>query len=318
MVNKIKWNKALVTGGSGFIGSHIVDALVKKDVEVKVLDDLSSGFKSNLENVIDKIEFIKADIADFDTIKKVVSDIEVIFHLAANADVPKSVEDPILDFISNAKGTFNILNASTNSNVKKIIYASSAAIFGELKYLPIDEGHPKKPISPYGASKLSGELYGFAFQESFGIKFTALRIFNAIGPRQPRYVIYDFLNKLRKDKTKLEILGTGENIRDFIYVGDVVKAFINAAELSISDGQAYNLGTGIGISISDLAKEILKKLGLNSTKLEYTGISRSYDILKLVSKPDKAKEHLNIKNITSLSDALSDEINWFKEKVGGI
>ncbi|MHA1379044.1 MAG: SDR family NAD(P)-dependent oxidoreductase [Candidatus Helarchaeota archaeon] len=314
----MKWHKVLVTGGAGFIGSHIVDALFKKGIDIKVIDDLSSGFKANLENILDSINFIKADISDFEVIKDAISDIEVVFHIAANANVPLSVKDPTLDYISNVRGTFNILKAAMNSNVKKIVYASSAAIFGEPKYLPIDEKHSRIPISPYGASKLTGEIYGFAFQETYGVKFTALRIFNAIGPRQPRYVIYDFLNKLRQNKSKLEVLGTGKNIRDFIYVGDVVKAFINSAEKSVSDGEAYNLGTGKSISITQLAEKILEELSLKNTKLEYTGFSWPGDILKLVSKPDKLKKQLDIQNFTPLSEAISDEINWFKEKVGGI
>ncbi|NVM02408.1 MAG: SDR family NAD(P)-dependent oxidoreductase [Candidatus Helarchaeota archaeon] len=313
----MKYSRVLVTGGAGFIGSHLVDALVKNGVTIRVIDDLSSGFKQNLEH-LDKIEFIEEDISKLDVIQKVVSDIDIIFHIAANASVPMSVENPTLDYMSNMTGTFNLLKTCLDSEVKKIVYASSAAIFGEPKYLPINEEHSKMPISPYGASKLAAELYGFAFQETYGIKFTSLRIFNAIGPRQPRYVIFDFLNKLKKDNSNLDILGTGKNIRDFIYVGDVVKIFIDCAEKAISDGEAYNLGTGVGISITELAIKILKELNLNNTKLTYTGFSWKGDILKLISNPNKLKKDLNIKKFTPLSEALSDEINWFQQKIGKI
>lgn len=315
---KIKWNKALVTGGAGFIGSHLVDALVKNRTDVRVIDDLSAGLKKNLENYLDTIEFIEGDISEFNIVQEAISDVDVVFHIAANASIPKAVENPLLDFMSNAMGTVNLLKASLNSGVKKIVYASSAAIFGEPKYFPIDENHPTMPISPYGASKLTGEVYGFAFQETYGIKFSALRIFNAIGPRQPRYVIYDFLNKLRKDKSKLEILGKGKNIRDFVYVGDIVKAFIKCAEKSISDGKVYNLGTGIGISIEELARQILKQLNLTKTTLYYTGFSWKGDIMKLISNPAKLMKDFEIKKFTPLSEALSDEINWFRKNVGDI
>ncbi len=313
----MKYSHVLVTGGAGFIGSHLVDALVKNGVTVRVIDDLSSGFKKNLDS-LDKIEFIEEDISKLEVVQNVVSDIDIIFHIAANANVPLSVENPTLDYMSNVKGTFNLLKTCVDSEVKKVVFASSAAIFGEPKYLPIDEAHSTNPISPYGASKLAGELYGFAFQETYGIKFTSLRIFNAIGPRQPRYVIYDFLNKLKNDNSKLEILGTGKNIRDFIYVGDLVKIFMDCAEKAISDGKAYNLGTGVGISITELATKILKELNLKNTKLTYTGFSWKGDILKLISNPNKLNKDLNIKSFTPLSDALSDEIEWFQQKIGKI
>ncbi|MHA1302029.1 MAG: SDR family NAD(P)-dependent oxidoreductase, partial [Candidatus Helarchaeota archaeon] len=314
----MKYSKALVTGGAGFIGSHTVDALIKTGIEVKVIDDLSAGLKENLNHIENEIEFIQGDVSNYKLVKDSISDVDVIYHLAANASVPTSVENPTLDYMSNATGTFNVLKASIESDVKKIIYASSAAIFGEPKYLPIDEEHPKIPISPYGASKLAGEIYCFAFRETYGLEFTALRIFNCIGPRQPRYVIYDFLKKLRKDKSRLEILGTGKNIRDFIYVGDVVNVFIKCAEQSISNGKAYNLGTGSSISITELAQKILENLKLKNTKLEYTGFSWKGDILKLISDPSKLKKDLGIGKFTPLSEALTDEINWFSQKIGDV
>ncbi len=313
---EMRWNKALVTGGAGFIGSHLVDGLIKNGIDIMVIDDLSAGLKENIKNHLDKIEFIKGDIADYELLEKAVTDVDIIFHVAANASIPTAVNDPILDYNSNARGSFNILEASRRNSVKKIVYASSAALFGMPKYFPIDEDHPTIPISPYGASKLAGESYGFAYQETYGIKFSSLRIFNAIGPRQPRYVIFDFLKKIRKNKSQLEILGTGENIRDFIYVDDVVRAFMTCADKSIADGKAYNLGTGVGTSVIELARLILGRLNLNNTKLTYTESRGRWDILKLVSNPSRLSKDLGITKFTPLTDALDDEIEWFRQNVG--
>ncbi|MHA1797898.1 MAG: SDR family NAD(P)-dependent oxidoreductase [Candidatus Helarchaeota archaeon] len=306
---------ALVTGGAGFIGSHLVDHLIKKKYTVTVVDDLSAGTLKNIEQVKDQIKFIKGDIADHEFIKSIFQeDFDYIFHLAANASVPTSVDNPRLDFNANAFGTFNLLEASIDRSVKKIVYASSAAVYGEPQYTPIDEKHPLCPISPYGASKLAGEAYGLACATTYGIRFTSLRIFNCIGPRQPRYVIFDFLNKLLKNKKELEILGTGENVRDFIYVEDVCEAFVQSAEKKATDGKAYSLGTGKSVTITQLAKQILNNLNLNDTKLKYTGFSWKGDVKKLIADNSKALKDFSLK-ITPLSDALDHEIKWFQENV---
>ncbi|NHI91701.1 MAG: SDR family NAD(P)-dependent oxidoreductase [Candidatus Lokiarchaeota archaeon] len=309
---------ALVTGGAGFIGSHLVDHLIKKNYQLTVIDDLSAGNLDNLKQIKDSIKFFKGDIANIKFIKDVFKEeFDFIFHIAANASVPISVNKPRLDFSSNAIGTFNLLEASKDSGTKKFIYASTAAVYGEPKYTPIDEKHPLAPISPYGASKLAGEACGFSFVKAYGIRFTSMRIFNCIGPRQPRYVIYDFLNKLLKNKTELEILGTGENVRDFIYVDDVCNAFIQSAEKKISDGEAYSLGTGKYVTITQLANQILENLNLDKTKLKYTGFSWKGDVKVLIADNSKALKHFNLK-ITPLADALDHEIKWFQENVSKI
>ena len=309
---------ALVTGGAGFIGSHLVDHLIKKKYNVTIIDDLSAGNLDNLKQVKDKINFVKGDIANPSLIKDIFQEnFDYIFHVAANASVPTSVDRPRLDFNSNAIGTFNLLEASRNSGIKKFIYASTAAVYGEPQYTPIDENHPLAPISPYGASKLAGEACGFSFASSYGIRFTALRIFNCIGPRQPRYVIFDFLNKLLRNKDELEILGTGENVRDFIYVADICEAFIQSAEKKITDGEAYSVGTSKSVTITQLAQQILDNLNLKSTKLHYTGFSWKGDVKILMADNRKILNHLDLK-ITPLADALNHEINWFQDNMSKI
>lgn len=313
--------KCLVTGGAGFIGSHVVDAVLAKGHDVIVVDDLSEGDIVNVDHVSDKIELEIGNISEYELVESLVEDVDVIYHIAANASVPNSVRNPKLDFDSNVKGTFNLLKAAMDTNVKKFIYASSAAVYGEPIEVPIKEAHPLSPISPYGASKLAGELYTSVFYTTYGVNFTSLRIFNTIGERQPRYVIFDLLKKLMKELLEydevreLEVLGTGKNVRDFIYVGDVAEIFAQCAEKSITDGKIYNVGSGVGTAISDLAEGILKRLNFDKTaKILYTGSSWQGDVSRLVADPTYIQNDLNF-NFVPFAEALQHEIDWFNKNV---
>ncbi|MHA1143193.1 MAG: GDP-mannose 4,6-dehydratase [Candidatus Helarchaeota archaeon] len=313
--------KCLVTGGAGFIGSHVVDAFLADGHDVIIIDDLSEGNMINIEHIADKVELEIGTVKDAAFIEELVEDVDVICHLAANASVSKSVHNPKLDFESNVIGTFNLLKAIMNTDVKKFIYASSAAVYGEPEKVPIKETDPLKPVSPYGASKVSGEHYVSVFNSTYGVKSVSLRIFNSIGERQPRYVIYDLLKKLMKNlceygETKeLEVLGTGENIRDFIYVGDVARTFLECAKKSIVDGNIYNVGTGVGHSISSLAEEILKALNFTeTTKIRYTGSSWQGDVSKLIADISKLQNDLNFE-FTPFPEALQHEIDWFNKNI---
>jgi len=281
----MKYNNALVTGGAGFIGSHLVDRLVEDGLDVTVIDNLQAGKLENLDDVKDRITFIKGDVRDVELLKEVIRDIDVVFILGANASVPYSVENPRYDFETNALGTFNILDASVNSDVKKVVYASSAAVYGEPEYTPIDEKHPLHPISPYGASKLAGETTGMAFKETYGLNFASIRIFNTYGPRQPRYVMYDFIMKLRKNPKKLEVLGTGEQVRDYCYVSDMVDAFMLIAE----KGEGiYNAAGGAPTSIRELAELMVSEISPGA-KIQYGGETWKGDINTLIADITKLK-----------------------------
>ena len=313
----LRHKRVLVTGGAGFIGSHLVDALINEEVEVIVIDDLSRGNMENLNNAIKRITFRKLDIRNYEEVKKIFNEteVEVVFHCAANANVPYSVENPEYDFTVNVLGTFNILMSSLESNVERVIYASSAAVYGEPEYVPIDEGHPLNPISPYGASKLAGEKLGFAYYHTYGIGFTSLRIFNAYGPRQKKHVIYDILRKLNEDPSRLELLGDGRQVRDFCYVTDVVKAFLLAAENKNSIGEVFNIGSGEAISLHKLASLIIEIMGLKQrTKIYYTGKTWRGDIQKLVADISKAKNVLGFRPEVSLMDGITRVIKWFDEE----
>ena len=309
--------KVLVTGGAGFIGSWLTEALVQLRADVTVLDNLYAGKLDNLRHILKYIKFVKGDVRDVSIVTRVVKGKDCVFHLAANASVPNSINDLDYDFETNVKGTYNVLKAVHLGNNAKVIYASSAAVYGEPQYLPINESHPLSPISPYGASKLCGETYCLAFNRVYDLKTVSLRLFNVYGSRQPRYVIYDFLKKLSRNKDTLEVLGTGEQMRDFIQVTDAVNAFLLTAQKEEAVGQAINIGTGTVISIKDLASLILKLLGFEGkTSIKFTGSSWKGDVKTFQADISLAKKTLGFKPTVSLTKGLKMEIEWFKKLHG--
>ncbi|MGD9547291.1 MAG: NAD-dependent epimerase/dehydratase family protein [Candidatus Krumholzibacteriia bacterium] len=287
---KLAGKKALVTGGAGFIPSHLVDLLVDRGAEVVVLDDLSTGKPDNLARVRDHITIVQGSVQDADLVDRTVAGCNLVFHLAANADVPRSVQEPDLDFRTNALGSHNVYLACRNHEVERVLLASSAAVYGEPVYTPMDEDHPLRPISPYGASKLSAESLGLAWHHTFGLPFTSVRIFNTYGPRQPRYVIYDLFRKIQSDPRRLEVLGTGDQIRDYCYVTDTAAAFLDLAMDPGLAGQAFNIAGGSPVSIRQLVGMILETLGLqDSTEVTYTGKSWPGDIVRLEASIDRIR-----------------------------
>ncbi len=299
----LKNKKVLVTGGAGFIPSHIVDMLVEKGAKVTVVDDLSAGKMSNLHKSIKKIKFVNASILDAKKMDKVVRDNQIIFHLAANADVPRSVNDPKYDFDTNIVGSFNLLKSAVDANIEKFIFASSAAVYGNPVYTPMDEKHPTNPISPYGASKLAIEILGRAYLSTYKLPFVTMRIFNTYGERQPRYVMYDLLRKLYKDSSKLEVLGTGYQVRDYSYVYDTARAFILAAEKGEA-GEIYNIAGGNPVSIRDVVKRIIDVLKIKDVKVTYTNKSWKGDISVLSADISKIQKKLSFKPSVSIDDGV--------------
>jgi len=275
--------KALVTGGAGFIGSHVVDMLVERGATVTVLDNMQAGREGNLHKSRDKVTLLTEDIRDIDAVARAVSGQDYIFHLAANASVPNSFKDPRYDHETNSDGTFNLMEAANDSGVKRVIYASSAAVYGAPQYVPTDENHPLQPVSFYGVSKLTAERLGMMYHAMFETGFTAIRIFNTYGPRQPRYVLADLIRKLMRNPDDLEVLGTGEQIRDYCYVSDTAGAFVAAAENESMNGGVYNIAGGNPVSIKDLVGIILKVMDLPNCQVHYTGQSWKGDISKLVA-----------------------------------
>lgn len=267
--------KCFITGGAGFIGSHLVEVCLDRGFSVIVLDDLSTGKKENLPLNHAQLEFIEGDITDRDSILQVKRrnpDIDYIFHLAAIASVTKSMERPLETHQVNFMGTLVLLDVFRDSGLKKMVYASSAAVYGEPEKIPLREDAPPGPMSPYGADKLQGEYYLKIFNDSFDLPTVACRFFNVFGERQDPSSPYSgvisiffdkILSKKRKENAAITIFGEGTQTRDFIYVKDIVRALVFLAEKPTIRGDIFNLGYGKKITILKLAQKMRDLVGVN-------------------------------------------------------
>ncbi|MDI6888788.1 MAG: SDR family oxidoreductase [Methanocellales archaeon] len=290
--------KALVTGGAGFIGSHLVDKLLEQGHHVICLDNFDPYYdpKIKRENIrhrldTDNFELVEGDILDKTLLKKIIHDdgIDYIFHNAAQAGIRVSVENPIKPHDINTTGTLNILETSLDSDVKKIINASSSSVYGKAEYLPFDEVHPKTPVSPYGVSKLAAEHYCRVFNEVYGLKTTSLRLFTVYGPRmRPDLAISIFTRRALNNET-IEIFGDGNKTRDFTYIDDVVEA--NMKAIGKGDGEAYNIGSGKRISVIELAEKIID-ITQSNPKIIFTD-PRKGDAEHTWANIEKAKKELD-------------------------
>lgn len=299
----------LVTGGAGFIGSHLVDRLVDSGYDVRVIDNLSTGNLSNIQGHIDngKIEFVKGDIKDAEQVKKCVHGVDAVLHLAAVTSVPFSVSNPTFTYETNVNGTINLLAALAHQKVGKFVFISSCAVYGEPQYLPVDEKHPANPISPYADSKLLGEYYSLGFHENKLLKSVALRFFNVYGLRQGLNdysgVITKFVDKI-KQGSSLTIYGDGSQTRDFVHVSNIVDAIMCCLENEKAEGQIFNVGSGKATSIEDLAKTLLKLADSNS-KINHEA-PRQGDIKHSYANASKLAELLNYRATKKLDDGLHE------------
>lgn len=303
------YKRALVTGGAGFIGSHLVDQLVAQGVDVVVLDDLSTGKRKNLKNVIDRVTFIEGSVTDPTTVARVMADVDVVFHQAAVASVPKSLEDPLGTHAVNVTGTLNVFEEARKAGVKRVVYASSCAIFGDDPELPKRETSPVVPKSPYALHKLTGEKYAKLYGELFGLSTVGLRYFNVFGPRQDPSspysgVISIFSTRIAEGKP-ITIFGDGKTTRDFIFVEDVVRANLLAAEAE-NPSRAYCVGTGVETTLLDVVSALEDAIGKKATVLH--GEERAGDIKRSVSDSALVQKELNFKAGTDFAGGIKKTI----------
>jgi len=301
--------KVLVTGGAGFIGSHLVDGLIARGHSVTVLDDLSSGTMDNLKTHKGKstFQFIQGDIRDAGAVKRALAGVDAVIHEAAMISVPLSIKNPEFARSVNVDGTLALLKASLGHGVKRFVFASSCAVYGEQAELPISEDAPLQPLSPYASSKLAAEKNCLAFHERDGLDTVCLRYFNVYGPRQTfgEYagVMMKFLERLRSDQQPI-IYGDGEQTRDFIFVGDVAEATLLALERKGVAGEVINIGTGEATSINKLCEVFLRLVGKSELKPIYE-VPRSGDIKHSLADITKAKKILSFKPKTSLEEGVT-------------
>ena len=255
----------LVTGGAGFIGSHLVEALIERGERVRVLDDFSTGRRENLASVAERIELRKGDVTDPETVEHAVAGCDYVLHMAAVASVQASLDDPRRTDQINVDGTLNVLEVARRARVRRVVFPSSTAVYGDHTALPLREELPPHPLSPYAASKVAGESYCRAFHASFGLPAVALRFFNVYGPRQDPTNPYSGVISLFADRMsqgeRPVIYGDGEQTRDFVYVADVVRAVLLACEREPANGRVINVAGGKQTSILQLAAELNRALG---------------------------------------------------------
>ncbi len=312
----LKGKTALVTGGAGFIGSHIADRLLEFGATVKIIDDFSEGKEENIAHIMDKIELFKGDIRDLELLRKITKGVNFIFHEAARRSVPKSIEDPLTYNDVNVTGILNMLLASHENKVERFVFASSSSIYGE-----IDEKKPQaetsipKLISPYAATKIAGEYYCRVFNETYKLPTVALRYFNVFGPRQSlesqyAVVIPKFINCIMKDEQP-PIHGDGLQSRDFTYVKNVANFNLLAAIKSEAAGQIFNVAIGQTYNLLQLVGDINKILG-KDIKPTFTP-PRAGDVKYTWADMSKAKKLLGYSAEVSFFEGLKKTVEWYKK-----
>jgi len=310
-----KYRNYLITGGAGFIGSHLVETLVNSGCRVRVLDDFSSGKEENLKDLTDRIEIIRGDIRNLQLCLKAVEDMEVILHQAAVASVPRSISEPILAHEVNLTGTLNLLLAAARTKVKSLVFASSSAVYGDDPVFPKKEDSLGKPLSPYAAQKLASEKYIQVFSSLYGFNAVCLRYFNVFGPRQDpqsQYaaVIPIFITRMLQGLRPV-IFGDGQQSRDFIFVGNVVRANLLAAEAEGFRGEVFNIGSATRVTINDLAEKINSFLNF-SLKPVYAE-ARVGDIKESYADISRAEKYLGFKPEIDFLQGLKLTIDWYKK-----
>ena len=306
----------LVTGGAGFIGSHIVEELLKREEKVRVLDNFSTGKKENVAPFLEEIELIEGDIRNPEVIKKAMKGVNYVLHQAALPSVSRSIKDPVTTNEVNVLGTLNILMAAKEARVKKVVFASSSSVYGDTPQLPTGENMRPSPLSPYALSKLAGEEYSRLFSSLYGLEIISLRYFNVFGPRQDpasQYaaVIPKFTSSMLKAK-RPTIYGDGEQSRDFTYILNVVNANL-LATTSQTKGGIFNIACGKKITVNELVKG-LNKIMNTDIEPRYTK-PRPGDVRHSQADISKAEEAFDYKIEVDFGEGLKKTVKWFRSQM---
>jgi len=309
--------KFLVTGGAGFIGSNICKKLVSQGCFVRVVDNLLTGKKSNLADVIDKIEFIQADMGDSEVAQSAVNDIDVVLHEGALPSVPLSVDNPAATHRHCVDATFTLLLAARDAGVKRFVYAASSSAYGDTPTSPKVETMPPSPLSPYAVAKLVGEYYCSVFSQVFGLETISLRYFNVFGPQQDPKSQYAaaipaFVTAILKDKPPT-IYGDGQQSRDFTYIDNVVEANLLAARAGHTKGEVINIACGKAVTVNEIIDMINNLLGKN-VKPTYTP-PRPGDVKHSLADITAAQKLINFKPVVSFDEGLRLAIDWYRDNL---
>ena len=304
----------LVTGGAGFIGSHICERLLKEGQSVRVLDNFVSGKESNLESIGGDVDLIRGDIRDAQTVAGAVKGVDIVFHEAALGSVPRSVADPVTTHEVNITGTLNVLLAARDAGVRRVVYASSSSVYGDTKVLPKHEGMTGQPLSPYALSKLAGEHYINVFNRVYGFEAVSLRYFNIFGPRQDpesQYaaVIPRFVQALLEGRQPV-IYGDGLQSRDFTYVENVVEANLLASEADAASGRAFNVACGGRYSLLDLLDKLKQILGSSIEPIHEA--PRAGDVRDSQAAIEAAQNALGYRVKVGFDEGLRRTVEWYK------
>jgi UDP-N-acetylglucosamine/UDP-N-acetyl-alpha-D-glucosaminouronate 4-epimerase len=298
---------ALVTGGGGFIGSHLVDALLAAGVKTRVLDNFATGRRANLAHVAGEIEIVEGDIQSYERVSKAVKGCDAVFHQAALPSVPRSIQDPLTSNATNVIGTLNVLLAARDHDVRRVVYASSSSVYGATPQLPKHEDLPAVPISPYASAKLAGEHYARSFHHVYGLETVALRYFNVFGPRQDPLseyaaVIPRFVTCLAAGEPPI-IYGNGEQSRDFTYVENVTRANLLAISSDMGAGRVYNIACGEQITLNRLLEALQETIG-SDVKATHAA-PRPGDVKHSVADISRARAELGYRPAVGFHDGLA-------------
>jgi len=308
----------VVTGGGGFIGSHIVEELICRGETVKVVDDFSTGKRENLEPFKQKAEIIEADIAETKDLPRTLKGVDYVIHQAAIPSVPKSILDPVKSHNANVNGTLNLLLACRDAGVKRVVYASSSSLYGDSPILPKHEDMMPNPLSPHGAQKLFAEMYCQVFTKAYGLETVALRYFNVFGPRQDSKSQYSgvlalFITAILQDR-RPTIHGDGQQSRDFTYVKNVVEANLLACTAPGVAGQAFNVACGDRITVNTMVQHINKITGKDIAPIH--GDPRAGDIKHSQADISRAVKHLGYQPKFTFAEGLERTIEWYRQNLG--